>query len=129
MLNVKCLMLSSRQMLSYYTVFSTSQRNLHSHHPLEFPIWLTTNSKCWKREKTKGFTISSFPIVLYFSLLIMWKDLRELIVVLDESSLLFNRITRKESVFSNNTSTCFKFIMTSARAKNLWPPTQKWKED
>ena len=34
-----------------------------------------------------------------------------------------------ESVLSNNTSTRFKFIMTSARTKNRWPPTQRWSND
>ena len=34
-----------------------------------------------------------------------------------------------ESLLSNNTSNRCKFIMTSIRGKNQWPPTQKWNDD
>ena len=34
-----------------------------------------------------------------------------------------------ESLFLNNTSNRYKFVMTPTRGKNLWPPLQKWNDD
>ena len=69
---------------------------------------------------------------LYFSFLIIWTDLKELLLVL----LIFVPQQKKqaikqkrfnlmiESLLSNNTSNRFEFIVTSPSGKNLWPPTQ-----
>ena len=34
-----------------------------------------------------------------------------------------------ECLLPNNTSNCFKFIMTLTRGKNLWSLSQKWNDD
>ena len=34
-----------------------------------------------------------------------------------------------ESLLSNSTSNCFKFIITPIPGKYLWPPSQKWNDD
>ena len=97
-----------------------------------------------KRENAKSFPISNFLVTLYFILeillhfyfLIIWKDLRELLLVLvifalqQKKSISIFSIKKKkkqkkkkkkrynlmiESLLSNNTSNLYKFIMTPTR--------------
>ena len=112
---------------------------------ISFPIWLTITSKSSKREDAKGFPISNFPFALYFILeifaspfytffsRIIWKDLRELLLVfvifaLKQKTSKTKKTTQqkqkwynltRESLLSNNTSNRFKIIMTPTRGKNL----------
>ena len=94
------------------------ERILHSHLPFQFSIWMPTKS--------------SF---LYFTVITMWRDLRERLLVL--VIFLFSKKTRNktkkiqscESLLSINTSNHFKFIMTSTCVKITWSPTQEWNDD
>ena len=75
--------------------------------------------------------------VLYFSSLIIWMDLRELLLVLVIFPLQHKTTKTKnkrynlmiESLLSKNTSNRFNFIMTPTLGKNLWSPSQKQNDD
>ena len=133
-------------MLSYYTVSFSSKRNLHSHLPFHFLSDWRPNPNAKKDKMRK---VSPFPIpfpsqytlsqqytcfnFLYYSFLIIWKDLKELLLVLIIFALQqknMQKIKKRynlmmKSLLSHNTSNGFKFIMRSTRWKNLWPLTRK----
>ena len=104
--------LSSRKMLSYYTVPSSSQRALHSCLPLYFlSDWPPNpNPEKVKMRKVSPYLISPLLCTLYLIRL---------------SALFFPN----NQVKSNNRSNRFNFIVTLTSGKNLWPPSQKWSDD
>ena len=74
-----------------------------------------------------------FPF-LHFSVIIIWKDLRELLFILvghlcssTKKSKRFNLMLK--SLLSNNISNRFKFIMIPTRGTNMWRPSYKWTDD
>ena len=104
--------LSSRKMLSYYTVPSSSQRTLHSCLPFYFLSDWPPNPNPEKEKMRKVSPYLIFPLLCTLYLIRL-------------SALFFPN----NQVKSNNTSNRFDFIVTLTSGKNLWPPSQKWSDD
>ena len=104
--------LSSRKMLSYYTVPSSSQRTLHSCLPFYFLSDWRPNPNLEKEKMRKVSPYLIFPLLCTLYLIRL-------------SALFFPN----NQVKSNNTSNRFNFIVTLTSGKNLWPPSQKWSDD
>ena len=145
---MKSWLISTKNAILLYCSFLFIESLTSPHLPFHFlSNWPpNSNFKKGKIWKVSPYLTSSLPVFylgytcfnfLHFSFLIIWKDLRELLLVL----VIFAPQQKKskktkrryklmiESLLSSNTSNRFKFIVTPTRGKNLGPPSQKWNYD